>query len=49
MHRRNVIHALEHQDLKGIAERARALVEREFTFEKAVERWREILGDIQIV
>ena len=36
----NVIRALEHPDLKGIAQRAQALVERKFTFERAVERWR---------
>ena len=42
----NVIRALEHPDLEGVAERARALVEREFTFEKAVERWRAILEEV---
>lgn len=42
----NVIRALEHPDLEGVAERARALVEREFTFEKAVERWWEILEKV---
>jgi len=42
----NVIRALEHSDLEGIARRARALVEREFTFEKAVERWREVLEEV---
>jgi len=36
----NVIRALEHPDLEGIAQRAQALVERKFTFERAVERWR---------
>ncbi|RLA95289.1 MAG: hypothetical protein DRG25_00605 [Deltaproteobacteria bacterium] len=41
---RNVIRALNHPNLEGIAENARALVERKFTFEKAVERWREILS-----
>lgn len=39
----NVIRALEHPDLKGIAKRARTMVEREFTFEKAVERWKKVL------
>lgn len=42
----NVIHALEHPDLEGVALRALALVEREFTFKKAVERWREVLEDM---
>ena len=42
----NVIRALDHPDLEGIAQRARSLVEREFTFERAVERWREILEDV---
>lgn len=42
----NVIRALEHPDLEGIALRARALVEREFTFEKAVERWKKVLEDV---
>ena len=36
----NVIRALESSDLEGVAQRARVLVEREFTYEKAVERWR---------
>jgi len=40
---RNVMRALTHPDLEGIAERGRRFVEGEFTFEKAVERWREIL------
>jgi len=42
----NVMRALNHPDLEGIAERGRQYVEKEFTFEKAVERWREILNDI---
>jgi glycosyltransferase involved in cell wall biosynthesis len=42
----NVIRALEHPDLEGNARRARALVEREFTFDKAVERYGKILKDI---
>jgi hypothetical protein len=42
----NVIHAPEHPDLGGIAKRARILVEREFTYEKAMERWKEILDDV---
>ena len=30
----NVIRALESSDLEGVAQRAQALVEREFTYEK---------------
>ncbi|MCQ8893265.1 MAG: glycosyltransferase family 4 protein [Methanolinea sp.] len=44
---RNVLRALNHPDLERIAERGRRFVEEEFTFEKAVERWRKILGEIQ--
>jgi len=40
---RNVMRALTHPDLEGIAEQGRRYVEGEFTFEKAVERWRGIL------
>jgi glycosyltransferase involved in cell wall biosynthesis len=39
----NIIRALNHPNLEQIARNARALVEREFTFEKAVERYRDIL------
>jgi len=41
---RNVIRALNHPNLEQIAQNARALVEKEFTFEKAVERYSGILG-----
>lgn len=41
---RSVMRALNHPDLEGIAERGRQYVEKEFTFEKAVERWQEILN-----
>ncbi|MBT9147792.1 MAG: hypothetical protein DDT32_01557 [Syntrophomonadaceae bacterium] len=37
---------MNHLNLEEIAQNARALVEREFTFEKAVERYREILSDL---
>jgi Glycosyltransferase len=40
----NVIRALESSDLEGVAQRARALVEREFTYERAVEGYRSILA-----
>lgn len=39
----NVVRALEHPDLEGIAQRARTLVERDYTYKKAVDRWRRIL------
>ncbi len=45
----NVIRALEHPDLVDIAQRARALVEHEYTFERAVERWRMVLKEISCV
>jgi glycosyltransferase involved in cell wall biosynthesis len=41
---KNIIRALNHPNLEQIAQNARALVEREFTFEKAVERWRKIMN-----
>jgi len=43
---RNVIRALNHPNLEQIGQNARALMEREFTFEKAVERWRVILAEV---
>jgi len=43
---RNLLRALNHPDLEEVAERGRRYVEREFTFEKAVERWRDILNEI---
>jgi len=43
---RNVIRALNHPNLEKIAENARALVEREFTYERAVERWKEVLENV---
>ena len=42
----NVVRALEHPDLERIVENARALVEREFTYEAAVDRYRKILNNI---
>ena len=43
---RNVISTLSHPDLEEIAQNARALVEKEFTYEKAVERYRKVLSDL---
>jgi glycosyltransferase involved in cell wall biosynthesis len=42
----NVIRALNYPNLEGIAKNARALVEREYTYEAAVERYREILNTL---
>jgi glycosyltransferase involved in cell wall biosynthesis len=44
---RNIIHALSRPHLEKIAQNARALVEREFTYEKAVERYRGILNSLK--
>jgi len=38
--------ALSHPDLGKIAKNARALVEKEYTYKAAVERYRKILGDL---
>ena len=45
---KNVIRVLNYPDLDiaKIVENARALVEREFTYAAAVERYRKILEDI---
>ena len=42
----NVIKALEYQNLDEIVKNARKLVEKEFTYEAAVERYKRILGDL---
>ncbi|WP_286859130.1 glycosyltransferase family 4 protein [Methanosaeta sp. UBA356] len=42
----NVVRALEHPDLERIAEAGRRLVEENFTFERVVERWKEVLDEI---
>ena len=42
----NVMRALEHSDLERIVENARALVEREFTYAAALERYRKILEEL---
>jgi len=41
----NIIKALDHPDLEQIARNAHALVRREFTYQKAVKRYRQILGN----
>lgn len=40
------IGVLNHPNLEEIAQNARALVEKEFTYEKAMERYRKILSDL---
>jgi len=42
----NVSRALNHPQLEHIVQKARCLVEHEFTFEKAVEGYRKILGEL---
>jgi len=42
----NIVRALGYPDLEGVVLRARALVEREYTIERAVEGWRKVLGDV---
>ena len=42
----NVIRALQHPELEKIVKNARELVEKEFTYESAVERYRKILEEI---
>lgn len=42
----NVMRALEHSDLEQIAEAGRRFVEENFTFERVVERWKEVLEAI---
>ncbi|MFC1984230.1 glycosyltransferase family 4 protein [Chloroflexota bacterium] len=45
---KNVIRALEYPNLEEIAQSARGLVEREFTYEVAVERYRDVLSTLNI-
>lgn len=42
----NVIRVLEHPDLDKIVKNARELVEKEYTYEAAVERYRMILKEL---
>lgn len=44
----NVMRALEHPNLERIVGNARALVEREFTYEAAVERYKKILEHMEL-
>jgi glycosyltransferase involved in cell wall biosynthesis len=43
---RNVLRALNDPNLEGVADRGRRFVEGEFTFEKAVERWKTVIEEI---
>ena len=43
----NVIRALSSPDLERIAEAGRRFVEENFTFERTVENWKEILQSIE--
>jgi len=43
---KGIIRVLNHPNLEQIAANARALVEQEYTFEAAVERWRKILAEV---
>ena len=43
----NVVRALNSPDLERIAEAGRRFVEENFTFEKTVENWKEILQSIE--
>jgi len=45
---RNIIRALTHPKLEEIARNARALVEKEFTYQAAVERYRDILASLNL-
>jgi len=44
---KNIVRAMSHPDLEQIARNARALVEREFTHEAAVERYRKVLESLR--
>ena len=43
---KNVMRALDSPEREGIAEAGRRFVEENFTFERVVERWKEVLEDI---
>ena len=43
----NVTRALNYPDLDRIVKNARKLIEEEYTYEAAVERYRKILGKIR--
>jgi len=43
---KNVIRAFNHPNIEKIAQNARALVEMEFSYEKAVQRWKEVMNKV---
>jgi len=43
---RNIFRAINHPDFQQIANNGRSLIEKEFTFEKSVERFGEILNNL---
>ena len=43
----NVTRALNHPDLEKITKNARTLIEKEYTLEAAVERYRELFDNLQ--
>jgi len=43
---KNIMRALNHPDLEKIAENGEKLVEQEYTFGKALERWRKIFKEL---
>ncbi len=43
----NVVRALEHPDLENIAKRARIIVENNFSYDKVVDQWKQILSIIK--
>lgn len=46
----NMMWTLKHPNIETVVENAKELVEQEFTYEAAVERWKEILqSDIHIM
>lgn len=45
----NIIRALNHPDREEIANNARAFVEKEFTYEGAVEKYAKILADLSVI
>lgn len=45
---KGVIRALNHPDLERITKNARSLIEKEYTYQAVVERWRKILADLNL-
>ena len=46
MNCKNVIRVLEHSNIDIIVKNARLLVEREFTYDAAVERYKKIVEEL---